>query len=223
MNKIFLIFSALVLFVGCSSETTDNSSDETTNIEENVLTEREYYDIVIESIDSSKQGSVNGEFSAGVLQGGASITTYSGTLSSGNVSLIGTTESIGENEFTLESNLKSPSVELSNISYGMTSLYDIDTSTCSLQDRVVTCIVEEIDEADTINGSRHQYIFSFDESNELSSININYAMVDSMYQPNGGENLLEEISNFFDNPHFQFFINMEVYGNIAYGSETIEY
>lgn len=235
MKKLLLGLSLLLIITGCGKDEVKEVEEEKVE-EAAVLSAGDYYNVAIETIDSSAEGSISGSHTMGALQGGATIYDYTGTISSSNISLSGTEANIEEKEFTLEDNMKTPGEQLKSTTQGIIGVYDLDVNTCSTNERVLTCTYSEITEEPiegeymtpsntATNGKSYTYTFSFNDKNELEKIDIKYANVFELvsYDNNQSQLLSEVIEEFFDNPELQFFADKSIGGGMEFGTETIEY
>ncbi len=224
MRKFLLFLSITCLLVACDNGT-EEVTDDTKETVETEMNESDYYDIVLDTLSSEEVGKINIEDSLDALQGGGAEFILSGEVYSDSIKVEGAYNSNYTDDVAYESSLKELNEEIKPLDPAVSTIYDIDISTCELNNLTLTCIDEELTKNDNeeYTGHRYEYIFNFNSDNTLKNAEINYAKVIDIvkFGEDAEVDIETELTNFMNDPIRGYFVDISLLGNIYYGNETI--
>lgn len=226
MKKLFAILFTLIIFIGCNNQDKklelDDPNDE--------VSVSEYYDIIIEQLNSDKVGKVSGEGISSYNDCCDSQHIYEGEVSNGIVDYkVSYTNELGEEDkYEVSLSVNSSENRIDVIGKGITSISDIDVELCEVNDNTLVCSMEGIMKHDTyIDGFKKEFTFTFEENKKLTSISVSHLDFTISYldQGNVDDDLLDLASEFKNTENYELFTELgdQVIFRVYEETEIVQY
>lgn len=234
MKRVLLSITVLLFFVGCGNSTSEAKKEKNNSKEEvSELSLQQYYNVALETIESTATGTISGNGASGVLQGGANVFEYNGEINKGILTASGMSNN---NPISVDSDLESLGDDLENNYIIAYLIYDLSLDDCRVDNRTIKCLNESIQENEIneglgfvptnlkYDGQRLEYILKFSKSNELESIYIKSAQASLFNQTEKSQyDVVDQMTKYFDEPDYKFFSEIPFSGQIFYSEATIKY